>query len=312
MPAKIEEKAGDDAVYFEDRQSSFENTSDLARKVAQADHLSKSAVESKLESRSSVRVTGNSLETRRDLLLALENLGPPSENKDLTHDRADLLHKIGDCCLRFKEYGLALEHHQEEYRVGKRLSDNAITGRSSHGLGCVYLKMNRYKHAEKCLRWCLKTAPALKDKMMQKEALDALGKLSYRNRVAEAIQCYLDYLSRSLKERDFWGVIFACGSSGRFLLRLGCHDLASAFLNAENSIAEKIECKLGRILALIDLADLKITQGELERAEEHCRNGLKILTEYDHQYCRIQALSTLGAIYLSKREFDKAYASLKI
>lgn len=216
---------------------------------------------------------------------------------------ASLIDTLGDAYCRMEKHQLAKEQYKKEYRLGMEKRDDEIKRRAAYNLGRVYARTGKNDEASKCFQHYLKNASQFPDKTKQKKALDAMGEARFGKGLEQEIQCFLDYVKKSLEGKDYHGVIFAIGSLGNVALKLRNQDLAKKFFDAEQRIAEIMGCPLGEMLASIDLARLCIAKEEFPDAIVLYNKGLLIAEEINNEYGQRQANSALGDIYRCKKSF---------
>ena len=205
---------------------------------------------------------------------------------------------LGNLCNTFKclnKFDQAINCGLYELKIGYKLDDESIVGRSLYNLGNVYHSKGKKIMSEQVGISCLLSSSYLKTENGHNTSTSMINDLTAN--FEKAISYYEENLNHSKKMFDTASEGRALGQLGNVNYRLGRWDKAVSYHEERLTIAEKLGDIAGSRRALANLANSHAGAGRIDLALEYYKKALQLSRKSKEPEAEAQACWSLAAAY---------------
>jgi predicted ATPase/class 3 adenylate cyclase len=169
--------------------------------------------------------------------------------------------------IRAQDREAASRFFEESLRLAKETNEKWILAFALWNIGENQLYLKNLSEAQELLDQCLELGQALGDRMLQNEALRALGEISEaKQEYARAVDLYKESLAIVHELRDITNIAVLYFNVGRALQLAGDNETAASYFKDALLQSEQLGKKSGVLRALAGLGVVAAANGQAERA----------------------------------------------
>lgn len=207
---------------------------------------------------------------------------------DLCRDSSHLKHRsetftqVGQLLAKQGDYDRALGYLQRAIGAYRRLKDNAGICRALRNLGVIYVQLGEFEEAEITYDEAIELANEIEDRLLYADMVNNLGTImNMKGSWERALELYRESHQIYREVGEIRKSAYTENNIGITLNERGHPDEALQYFENAYRTGQSIKDSALTLIIDINLADLHLKLGELERAQRHCIRAEKHLTDAD-------------------------------
>jgi len=195
--------------------------------------------------------------------------------------RAETFMHIGQLLAKQGDFERALGFLQRAIGAGRRLDDPTLLCKALRNLGVVYVELGEFEEAQLTYDEAIAVARSHKDGLVLADLQNNLGTImNMRGHWRRALELYRDALQIYRAEGEIRKCAYCENNIGITFTEQGLNEDAAEFFERAYDTAAEIKDASLTLLLNINLADLFLKMGDMDKAQQHCEEAeLHLSTE---------------------------------